>query len=227
MATEAVKAVAPKLAAAFSIVLLGLAAVEPAVAQGDEDLEARANSAIQASDWSKAAELYSELTQAKPENAASWYRLGLATSRSGGDASAARAAFEKAMELGFPPAPALLGIARSFAAEADTESAFQNLERLAELGSSSFAVSQLSSDDSFAALVIGSAVPGTDRQAHSLCHRGVQKVRLLARRLERGQSSGTAPRHQHHHGVSGRLHADRELGILHRGPERNEHQLLR
>ena len=138
--------------AAICLMLVATGISTPANAQAGEDLQATAAAAIQAPDWPRAADLYSELTRIEPENAVAWYRLGLATFRSGGHKPTARQAFEKAIELGFPPAPALLGIARSFASDADNEAAFKNLERLAELGPSSFALSQLTSDDDFAAL---------------------------------------------------------------------------
>ena len=150
---ETLRARARRITIASSIALLSMGTIAgAAMAQGNEDLQAKAAAAIQASDWPQAAELYSKLTGVEPENAAAWYRLGLSTFRSGGDTAVAREAFERAIELGFPQAPALLGIAASFSSDADSDAAFQNLERLAELGPSSFALSQLATDDSFATL---------------------------------------------------------------------------
>ncbi len=118
----------------------------------ESDLEARAAAALQASNWSEAADLYGQLVEEAPENATAWYRLGLATERSGGDRSAARAAFRKSVDLGFPAAPPLVGIARSLAVDGEREAVLQTLGELAEQGPSSFVVSQLAADDNFASL---------------------------------------------------------------------------
>jgi tetratricopeptide (TPR) repeat protein len=138
---------------ALGLSLMALFAIAPSIALGADDLEARANAAIQESDWPKAAELYSELAAAKPDNAAAWFRLGRATVMSDGNAAAARAAFEKALELGFAPGPALLGIARSYATRANSNAALDTLERLADQGPSQFVVSQLKGDEAFTSLV--------------------------------------------------------------------------
>lgn len=138
--------------AALWIALIGSIVSLPAQSQAPQDLEARAAAALQASDWTTAAALYAELTAAQPENAAAWYRLGLATMSSGGDTAAARSAFEKAVDLGFPAGPALFGIARSYAVDADKEATLAALGRLAEQGPSSFVVSQLDGDDTFSSL---------------------------------------------------------------------------
>jgi tetratricopeptide (TPR) repeat protein len=122
------------------------------MAQEADDLATKANEAINASEWSRAVELYAELTEVQPENATAWYRLGLATSRSEGDASDARTAYQKALELGFPQGPALYGIARSHAAEGDAGTAMATLERLAEQGPSPFVVSQIQGEAAFASL---------------------------------------------------------------------------
>ncbi len=135
-----------------SILLSCLMAVVPLAAQESPDLETRAAEAIQASQWEEAAELYGQLVEAKPEDATAWFRLGLATERSGGDRAAAREAYRRSIDLGFLAAPALVGISRTLVADDNNEAALAALEELAEQGPSSFVVSQLSADDSFAAL---------------------------------------------------------------------------
>jgi tetratricopeptide (TPR) repeat protein len=121
--------------------------------QATGDLKARANAALQAGDWNTAADLYIELTEAEPENSNAWFRLGRATMMSGGDTTAARSAYEKALELGFSPAGrALFGIARSYALDADSKAALATLERLAAQGPAPFVVNQLKSDEVFASM---------------------------------------------------------------------------
>ena len=149
--TRKPKSLFPTLSLCLSLIALN--ATRPAVALETGDLEARANAAIQESDWPKAAELYSELAAAKPDNAAAWFRLGRAMVMSDGDAAAARAAFEKALELGFAPGQALLGIARSYATHANPKAALDTLERLADQGPAPFVVSQLKGDKAFTSLV--------------------------------------------------------------------------
>ncbi len=136
---------------------LGLLVALPLVAQETPDLETpdletQAAEAIQASNWSEAAELYGQLVEAKPEDATAWYRYGLATERSGGEGGVARDAYQRSIDLGFLAAPALVGISRSWMTEGDTEAALAALETLAEQGPSSFVVSQLTADSSFASL---------------------------------------------------------------------------
>jgi hypothetical protein len=147
----------PALAALLCVGLLAGAPPDPVSShegpgQESQDLQALAADAVQASDWSTAATLYARIVEAEPQNAAAWYRLGLTTVRSGGDTEAARRAFETSGELGFAPPAVQIGLASSHAVDGDHEAVFAILEELAQQGPSSFVISQLGSDPSFATL---------------------------------------------------------------------------
>lgn len=140
-----------KIRKAMILLLVALSSVV-SMAQQTDDLSTQVNAAIQVADWETALKLCSELTRATPEDATAWYRLGLATSKSGGDGAAARAAFEHALELGFTPGLALFGIARSYASDGELDATVETLEKLSQQGPSRFVVNQLAGDEAFAPL---------------------------------------------------------------------------
>lgn len=140
----------------FLIVTLALVCVlfpGFSMAQDADELKMLASAAVQASDWATAVTLYSELTRAEPENPAVWYRLGLATTRKGGDGAAARVAFEKALELGFAPNVALFAVTKSFARDGNSDAALETLEKLVQQGPSRFSAAQLGSDEAFSSFL--------------------------------------------------------------------------
>lgn len=100
-----------------------------------EQIEADADAAFVAGDWKAAQPLYETVTEAKPEDATAWFRLGLSTLEAGGSGERAVSAYRKAIELGSPAVPALFGIARS-QAQAKSPKTLATVAEMVALGPS-------------------------------------------------------------------------------------------
>jgi len=138
----------PSNAIAGTVALLLLGSPYPAEAQ---TVREQADAAFAASEWTDAARLYDELLAQEGDDPNIWYLLGSARS-SLADHAAARTALEKALEHGYPEVPARFAIAKAAAASGDAASAFDHLEKLANLGSSRQVVQRLEADAEFAAM---------------------------------------------------------------------------
>src|SRR5260221_5146383 len=68
----------------------------------DDALSSEANTAYDAKDWVKSAELYEKLTQAHPEIPRLWFRLGTSLQELG-QLDRALAVYQKALAAGAPP----------------------------------------------------------------------------------------------------------------------------
>jgi tetratricopeptide (TPR) repeat protein len=92
-----------------------------------------AAAAYDAKEWHSALDLYKQLTQTEPANALYWFRLGYA-SRQLGQLADAKAALNKASELGFQPMYTGLNLAAVDALSGEKASALDRLEKLATNG---------------------------------------------------------------------------------------------
>ncbi len=87
-----------------------------------------------AGDWPGAAGAYQAITEAEPENAQAWFALGRALFQTY-QVDGARAAFEKALEHGAPPARTMLHLARCHAVKGEDAKALDWIEKAAGTGS--------------------------------------------------------------------------------------------
>jgi len=127
--------------------VLIIALVLSGMAFGDDADSAQ--KAYFAKQWPAAAELYGKLTQAEPNNALYWYRLGT-SERLAGELGKAESALQKATELGFQPMYARVGLAAVYAQGGNSEKALAVLEGLAQNGAPAAAL--LESDEGFTSL---------------------------------------------------------------------------
>jgi tetratricopeptide (TPR) repeat protein len=136
------------------LILTAGAAAEPL-----DSTVAAANSAFQAKDWAKAAQLYQQITQSQPDNARAFYRLGTAQQGLGQHEKAVES-LQKAQAKGAPPAFVDYGLAAAYASLGQADKAFENLAEAAKQGyalpgqmSSDTDLASLHNDGRFAALL--------------------------------------------------------------------------
>ena len=94
----------------------------------DAALSSEANTAYDAKDWAKSAELYEKLTQAHPEIPRLWFRLGTSLQELG-QLDRALAVYQKALAAGAPPPYAEYSIATVFAQKKELDRAFEHLAK--------------------------------------------------------------------------------------------------
>lgn len=102
-------------------------------AQTAPDLNAEADAAYQAKEWTRAADLYGRITSENPKSGRAWYRLGIALQGKANHESAV-AAFQKAIDAGAPVFLADFALASSYASLKDSEKALDYLEKAASAG---------------------------------------------------------------------------------------------
>ena len=85
------------------------------------------------SDWAKAAQAYSELTTADPQNARAWQNLGESLLQLRKFPESIRA-FHRATDLNFRPLVNRINIARAYAEQGDRDSAIKALKEIAASG---------------------------------------------------------------------------------------------
>lgn len=123
------------------------------------DTAADANAAYQQKDWAAAGKLYSELTQAHPENPRFWYRLGV-SSHATGQVEQALYDFQQAQAAGLPLALIGFDMACAYSSMGQKDKAFETLTEAIKQGfgqpdrmTSEPALQPLRSDPRFAELI--------------------------------------------------------------------------
>lgn len=106
------------------LITLPLTASQPPDAL--DTVAATADSAYKAKDWAKATPLYEQLTQAKPETARNWYRLGVCRQETG-KREEALDAFQKASDKGVPAFVVAYNMAEVYAAMGQSSQALAKL----------------------------------------------------------------------------------------------------
>jgi tetratricopeptide (TPR) repeat protein len=114
------------------------------------DQAAQADQVYQAKNWAEAARLYGAITQAHPDNARAWYRLGAALHGLGKQDEAIAAYQKCAQAVGGATGAAEYGIGVAYAAKRDSENAFKYLQKSTDDGFNDAA--QLNGDEELSAL---------------------------------------------------------------------------
>jgi len=115
----------------------------------DAAVSSEANTAYDAKDWAKSAELYEKLTQAHPEIPRLWFRFGTSLQELG-QFDQALDVYQRALKAGAPPLYVEYSVATVYAQKKDSEKAFEHLEKALQAGYNK--PEQLSSDPYLVAL---------------------------------------------------------------------------
>ncbi len=141
------------------VLALAIGAAAPASA-ADADA---ANEAYGNQEWATAARLYKQLTEATPDNARAWYRLGVSL-RGAEQPGKALMALDKAAELGTPASFVDYERARAHLAQDDINAVMQALTRAVEAG---FNNPDALREQAFAAVAERPQFKALVKQAHS------------------------------------------------------------
>jgi hypothetical protein len=120
--------------AATLILVMSIAAPAAAAQASVSPAEQSAFALVQAGDWPKALSAYSALATAEPDNPRAIFWKGAALAETG-QAAGAIPLLQRALDLGYQPAPQVhYRLARAYATAGETDKAFVELEGLAANG---------------------------------------------------------------------------------------------
>ncbi|MGA8072583.1 MAG: tetratricopeptide repeat protein, partial [Candidatus Acidiferrales bacterium] len=112
---------------------LGFLALSPAIFGQQAAAQSAADDFFARSDWTKAAQAYSQLTAADPQNALAWQNLGESLLQLRKFPESIQA-FHRAADLNFRPLVNRINIARAYAEQGDRDSAIKALKEIAASG---------------------------------------------------------------------------------------------